>query len=501
MTSIANFNDPEFFRQLEIDAVTRTPSYLAQHVTENFSEKARRYRTRLWKLFDRVALALLAGSIVNAVVMCPPQHGKSEFWSKYFPAWWVGKNPEHRIVLGAYGAQFASGWGRATRDVIREYGPKYFGVSVREDVAAANEWKLAGHEGGMVTAGIDGGIAGRPADLGIADDIIADANSGESVVEKVKAWRWFEEEFSARLQKGGRRVVIMTRRAVDDPIGRILQLVEAGKEKWTVIRLPAIAEENENWPEWGWNRTMGEALIEELHPLDELRATELSKGPNAWAGLYQQRPYPRGGGDLKGEWFVVVEASPVCRREVRAWDLAASESPSAKRTAGMKIGQWRKEGEDFNRYHIEDAVAGRWAPGRRNAIILETAKLDGRDIDIVLEQEPGSGGIAQLEEIKRKLDGFRVYSVVASREGSKEQRADAMAAQAGLGNFTMKRAPWNLDFVQEANSFPAGLIDMIDAAAHGYNHLAGTPGPVRIPKGFTGLAAPGTRVFGTGRPS
>lgn len=470
-------------------------------------------RFDLWKLFDAVAIGLLVGLWSNALMEVPPQHGKSKYWSQAFPVFCQGKLPDSRVVLGAYGAQYAASWGRASRDTMRRVGPDLFGLTVREDVAAANEWKVADLKGervydaGMITAGIEGGVAGRSADVAIADDLIADDASGESKVTKDKVWNWWEAELSARLQKGGKRVMLMTRRAVDDPPGRIRDLIEAKKEVWKVISLPAIAEKDEclefpqmvfqgiTYPAYTWRRKAGAALVPELHPLEELKAVELGRNPHVWAGLYQQRPYPRGGGDLKGEWFIIVEADPACHRWCRAWDLAASESPSAKQTAGVKIGQWRKTGEQSNRYHIADAAAGRWAPGRRNQIIKQTAILDGRGVPIIIEQEPGSGGPAQVEEIRRMLDGWVVVSVPASRDGSKQMRADAMASQAQLGNITLRKAAWNIDFIAEANSFPAGLIDMIDAAAHGYNFLAGGPGPVVIPKSYNPSKVGSPRVF------
>ncbi len=482
-----------------------------------YDSDGRLKRFELWRLFDAVAIGLLVGLWSNALLMTPPQHGKSKYWSQGFPVFCQGKLPDSRVVLGSYGAQYAASWGRAARDTMRRVGPDLFGLTVREDVAAANEWKVVDvkgerrYEAGMITAGIEGGVAGRSADIAIADDLIADDASGESKVVKDKVWNWWEAELSARMQKGGKRIMMMTRRAVDDPPGRILKLIEAEKEVWKVLELPAIAEKDEifefpamkfqgvNYAPYTWRRKAGEPLVPELHPLAELQEVEKGRAPHVWAGLYQQRPYPRGGGDLKGEWFGIIETDPNCPRMVRAWDLAASESPTARQTAGMKIGQWKKSGEDFNRYHIADAVAGRWAPGRRNQIIKQTAIADGHDVEVVIEQEPGSGGIAQIEELKRMLDGYRVHVVVASREGSKQERADAMAAQAGIGNFTMRKAPWNLQFQQEANSFPAGLIDMIDATAHGYNRLAGSRGPVKVPSGFTGLAVPAVRHFGTGR--
>lgn len=435
-------------------------------------------RTRLWALFDRLAVALLCGAIVNLVLMCPPQHGKSQYWSKYFPAWYLSHLPQHRIILASYAAGYATGWGRQARDVIVNHGLEIKDpalamprpLDVREDVSGASEWQLDGHEGGMVTSGYEGGIAGRAAELAIVDDPIKDAAIAASRAEKEKIWAWWEEELSARLQKGGRRVMLMTRRAVDDPIGRILKLHEQGKEKWTIIRLPAIAEEDENWPEWKWSRKAGEPLAAELHPLAELEGVKGARGNHVWAGLYQQRPYPRGGGDFKGEWFKIVDADPAASLKVRAWDLAYSESETAKRTAGVLMTKRRDGG--VNKYHIENIVYGRWGSGRRNEKIVQQAKIDGKGVPIVFEEEGGSGGPTQVDELVRLLDGYRVIRSRAGT-GAKELRADPMASQAEVGNFTIRSAAWNADFVSEMDAFPKGpTIDMVDAAAHAYNWLA-----------------------------
>jgi predicted phage terminase large subunit-like protein len=456
-------------------------------------------RTRLWALFDRIALSILLGITTNVVIMCPPQHGKSQYWSKFFPAWYLKHRPNHRIILGSYAAGYAAGWGRETRDVVMRNGG-LIGSEVRDDVAGASEWKLDGHEGGMITSGYEGGISGRPAELAIVDDPIKDAAVAVSKSEKDKIWHWWEEELSSRLQKNGVRVLLMTRRAVDDPIGRVLKLHEDKKEHWEIIRLPAIAEVDENWPEWRWNRKVGEPLCEELHPIEQLRGIEGAVNPNTWAGLYQQRPYPRGGGDLKSEWFKAVAADPVPIRKCRAWDLAYSESPTAKRTAGILMFQ-SLDGQ-VNRYHIADAKYGRWGPGTRDAKIVQQAKDDGKDVVVVLEEEGGSGGPSQVDELVRKLDGYVVVRSRAAKGGSKEMRAMALGSQAQVGNVTIREAGWNADFHAEADSFPGGpTIDMIDAGAHAYNYLAGSPGPVRVPKGYTGLAVPGQRLFGSGRPS
>jgi predicted phage terminase large subunit-like protein len=456
-----------------------TPALLAETLSEG-----RLRRTALWALFDRVALALRADEVDNVLLSVPPQHGKSEFWSRFFPAWWIAHHPAHRVVLAAYSATYAGKWGRRVRDLFRRH-PDRFGLRVREDVYSRSEWELRDHEGGMVTAGIEGGIAGRPAELAIADDIIADVATAASRVMRDRAWDWWEEELCSRLQRGGKRVLLMTRRAEDDPVGRILELVAGGREQWAVITLPAIAEEDEYWPRWGWSRRRGEALVPELHPLQDLERVREARGQHVWAGLYQQRPYPRGGGDLKSEWFRVVEADPERAAAVRAWDLAGSESKRAKRTAGVLMTK-RQEG-GVGKYHVSDIRVGRWNPGDRDRVIRQTAELDGRGVPVIIEQEPGSGGLAQVAAIVSMLAGWNVKAVPAS--GDKSTRADPLAAQASVGNVTVRLAPWTAEFLAEVDSFPDGpTIDMVDAAAHAFNWLTEHLTEAVIPASFNPMS-------------
>jgi len=55
-----------------------------------------------------------------------------------------------------------------------------FGVGVRQDSHAANRWDIAGHPGGMTTAGVGGAITGRGADLLIIDDPVKSVEEAES---------------------------------------------------------------------------------------------------------------------------------------------------------------------------------------------------------------------------------------------------------------------------------------------------------------------------------
>lgn len=423
-------------------------------------------------LYNRIALALAAGVLSNVIINVQPQTGKSEFWSQMFPTWHLGTFPEQRVVLASYGEGYAAKWGRNCRDLLELYGQKLFNVSVRQDTRAADEWNLLGHRGGMVTAGVGGPLTGQPADLGIIDDPIKDHDEAASQTRKDKVFDWYDAVFSSRFGQAGKKVILMTRWATDDLVGRILERAGQTGEDWKVIRLPAIAEEDENWPELNWKRAKGDVLCPELYNLATMQKREKNTLPFWFATLYQQRPYPREGGEFKSSWFQIVDEVPKLWSTCRSWDLAASEDKRNAQTAGVKMG-FRGVAED-REYYVTDVIADHWLSGPRDKEIKQAAQVDGRGVPVLVEQEPGSGGKAQAEAIVRKLDGFTVKIVIAGSEGSKLLRADPLASAAHAGRVFLKRAPWNEKFLEQVRRFPGGKpIDIIDSAAQGYNHLAG----------------------------
>ncbi len=467
-------------------------------------------RWKIWphiSLYNRVALAIAGAVLSNVIINVQPQTGKSEFWSQYFPSWHLGTYPEQRIILASYGEGYAAKWGRNCRDLMELYGSKLFGVTVRQDTRAADEWNLLGHRGGMVTAGVGGPLTGQAADLGIIDDPIKDHEEAASQARKDAVMDWYDAVFSTRFSEAGKKVILMTRWAEDDLVGRILKRAKETGEPWTVIRLPAIAEEDEDFTDLKanngrslnlqWKRKKGEVLCPERFSRETMEKREKNTLAFWWATLYQQRPYPRDGGEFKASWFQIVDEIPKLDRSCRSWDLAASKDKKNAQTAGVDMGykQVGPEQED-RQYFITDIVADWWESGKRDKEIKQVAVTDGKTKKVLVEQEPGSGGKIQAEAIVRQLDGWPCKIIVAGSEGSKQMRADPMASAAFVGKVFLKRAPWNAEFLEQVRRFPGGKpIDMIDAAAQGYNYLAGTQGPTILPAGYTGVAYPGKHVY------
>jgi predicted phage terminase large subunit-like protein len=108
-------------------------------------------------------------------------------------------------------------------------------------------------------------------------------------------------------------------------------------------------------------------------------------------------------------------------------------------------------------------------------LIERTAALDGRACTISLPQDPGQAGKVQAADFVRSLADYIVQTEVES--GSKQTRAEPVAAQAYHGNLLLKRATWNNDFLDELCMFPASSHDdQVDGLSGAFARFVTTVG-------------------------
>ena len=95
------------------------------------------------KLISNKLKQLEEGEIKRLMVFLPPRSSKSVICSKLFPAWYIGRNPEHEILTVSHSDQLSSDFGRSVRDVVNteEFSKIFSGVQLRSDVRAAGKWK------------------------------------------------------------------------------------------------------------------------------------------------------------------------------------------------------------------------------------------------------------------------------------------------------------------------------------------------------------------------
>lgn len=420
-------------------------------------------------------LAYLDGAITSTIstsgrliVTMPPRHGKSQLCSQYLPAWYLGVFPDREVMLGSYESDFAASWGRKARTVLEEHGPSYFGVKVWQKSSAANRWQLDEQEGGMQTAGVGGPFTGKGADLLIIDDPVKGHKEARSETYRNATWDWYKENAYTRLSPNGAIIVIQTRWHEDDLTGRLLERAQHGGDQWTVVNLPALAEENDPL-----GRKVGEPLWPERYNLNRLlQIKNVDETSYSWSALYQQRPQPPEGGMFKREWFQFVDVLPndPIESAVRYWDLAATKDGGdySAATVVAKIGPL---------FYIDKVVRGQWSSGERQEKMDRIAELDkcsfGDGFVTWLPQDPGAAGkqVAELEARRLSAQGFPAkYELVS---GDKVSRATPFAAACEHGLVRLVRGAWNKTFIDEHCAFDKGRHDdMVDATSSAYNKVA-----------------------------
>ena len=392
------------------------------------------------------------GEIDRLMVFMPPRHGKSELVTVRYMAWRLLRQPTMRGIVAAYNQTLASRFSRSIRRIVGEQ------MQLSDDRTAAHEWDLP-DGGGLRAVGVGAGVTGFGGDLVVIDDPVKSRAEASSAAYRERVWDWYTNDLYTRLQPDAAMVLIMTRWHEDDLAGRLLA---REPERWTVINLPAEAEDGDPL-----GRAMCEPLNAEWFGREKLAEIRGTLG-NAYYALYQQRPQPLEGGLFKRDWFEIVDALPAdAQVEARAryWDRAATAG-GGDWTVGVRMARTRD-----GMYYVEDVVRGQWSPGERDRVMLQTAQMDGADVRIVIEQEPGAAGKDVIAHATRMLAG---YSVKADRvTGSKELRAEPLAAQMQVGNVRVVRARWNADFVDELLAFPTGAHDdQVDAAAGAFQALS-----------------------------
>lgn len=275
-------------------------------------------------------------------------------------------------------------------------------------------------------------------------------------------------------------VVSNTRWHEDDLIGRIERL----EDDWTVINLPAIAEDNDPL-----GRKPGEALNPERYPIEKLYEIRRVLG-RSFNALYQGRPTEQEGEIFKASWFRdhMIKTLPQDGKRryefVRYWDKAASE-----KRGDYTVGVLMARDRSTKTYYILNVVRGQWESVERDRIMLETAAKDQAEyrllgsVRICHEQEPGSAGKDAKNYTNKLLAGFPVKAVKVT--GNKKLRAEPYASQCEAGNVYIMQGSWNEDFIDEHAVFDNGAHDdMVDAASGAFNQLSKGSGFISLGKGL-----------------
>ncbi len=247
--------------------------------------------------------AVTEGRIRDLIINVPPGHAKSLLTAVFWPAWvWIDK-PQTRWVFSAYRADLAMRDSVKCRTLIEsEWYQSRWGdrFGLRDDENQKQRW-ANDRTGYRVIASVGAGT-GERGDVVVIDDPTS-VDQAESDTERKTANEWWTGTMSTRLNdlRTGHRVVIMQRLHEDDLTGN---LEGRGYE---LLMLPQEFEPDRACvTSIGWRdpRTEpGELLWPVKNGAAEIARMKVDLGSYRYAGQYQQRPSPAGGGIFKRFWW------------------------------------------------------------------------------------------------------------------------------------------------------------------------------------------------------
>jgi hypothetical protein len=263
---------------------------------------------------DGAVVAADAGTQRRWIINTPPQEGKSTRICRDAALWLLLRNPDRRIVIASYQQNLAEVSTLGVRRLIETYGARpgdpeennLLGLAVERTPSAAGNWRIAGREGGMIAVGIGSGTTGRPGDVIVVDDPLADAEAADSPVQRRKVIDWWTSVIQTRLVATSIVIVVQTRWNEEDLSGWLIDNDGTGTgrdaPRYEVLSIPAQAEAGDPLGRavGEWLRSARQRSVEEW---EDTRKEVVKGGVRWWFALYQQRPAPPSGDTFKLEWF------------------------------------------------------------------------------------------------------------------------------------------------------------------------------------------------------
>ena len=412
-----------------------------QHVYPGY--KVGPHHLKLIQIFEDIA----AGKKKRVIVNIAPRHGKSELISYLAPAWFLGKYPQKKIIMGSHTADLAVNFGRRVRNLVgsEPYKDIFPQVELQSDSKSASRWGT-NFNGEYFAIGVGGALAGRGADLFIIDDPHSEqeAKTGRPDVF-LPAWEWFQSGPLQRLMPGGAIIVVMTRWSKLDLTGQIITQMDRNDEvdPWEVIEFPAIKDD-------------GTALWPEFWDVEELLSKKAALDIRYWNAQYMQNPVSEEGALIKREWWKIweKESPPQCEFTIMSLDAAQEANNRADFNALTTWGVFFNE--ETNNYAIIllNAIKKRLEYPDLKAMVLEEYREWQPDAFMV---EKKSNGSVLYQEFRRM--GIPVGEFTPGKGQDKIARVNAVSSLFQGGVVYAPDRRWAKEVIEECNDFPAGIND------------------------------------------
>jgi len=427
-----------------------------KHMDPNY--KVGRHHRRLADLLMKME----RGEEDRIGVSVPPRHGKSQMVSIYFPAWYLGRNPDKKVLMVSHTADLAVDFGRKVRNIVDSptYKAIFPTVTLAADSKSAGRWNT--NMGGEYFAcGVGAALAGRGAHFLIVDDPFSEQdvlNGNYEVFERV--YEWFTYGARTRLMPQGKVAIVHTRWHPNDLIGRLAKDMGriTNSDQYEMFEFPAIFNENTEHEK---------ALWPEFYDLEALHRTKASMPLFQWNAQFQQTPTAEEGALVKREWWKRWDQDdpPNCEYVIMTLDAAAEKNTRADFTALLTWAVFNDERYTDGASHIIllNSINVRVEFHELKELALREYK-DWQPDSFIVEKK--SSGTPLFQELRRM--GIPVSEFTPHRgTGDKIARINAISDifRSGMVWYPAGRK-WAEEVVEQVAAFPASdHDDMVDCVS------------------------------------
>jgi predicted phage terminase large subunit-like protein len=410
--------------------------------------------------------------LYDLIINVSPGSTKSTIFSVMLPGYIWTKKPSLSFIGGSYSSNLALDLGLRNRDLIlsEKYLDTYPNVRLRPDQSAKSEF-MNTKRGKRISVGVGGSITGKHGDIIVIDDPL-DPTRAVSETSLETANKWMSGTLPTRKKDKAitPTILIMQRLHQNDCSANMIERarkaakLEGGKPKIKHICIPAEITDKIKPP--NLRSFYKNGLMDPIRLSRSVLNEAQAEGDYIYSGQFLQWPIPAGGLMFETEKITLASPPRHWKMRVRFWDNAVSKNKRAAYTVGVLMGR-----DEYDIYWILDVIRKRLKTGERETLKKKTAQLDGKEIIIGIEQEPGSAGVDQAVNTVKNLAGYRVK--VVKPTGDKVVRADAFSVQVNFGNVRMVPAEWNSIYTNELDFFPESTYkDQVDASSGAFNLLA-----------------------------
>lgn len=411
---------------------------------------------------------VICSDVRRLMILFPIQHGKSFLTSDRVPSYALGVEPRSHNLLTAFGSSLA---GRAhinnRRHIESEYWQKTFGYRIGEKSTQSELlMDVPGQDGrnSLISAPINGSIAGHSVDLCVCDDECR--NRADALSPTIR--QTIKDNFFSVIAPRSKKIIFTTTPwHLDGLAYSILRQARENKAvpQWRVLVMAATNDDGRS--SYLEDTATGQreyfdpypALWPEVHPRSELDELKATLPEPIWAALYQMAPTM--GGDClfpRSKWGTLGNAAPI---QVNwAWDFHSGKTGAGNDyTVGVCVALM-----NTGRYAVLDLFRGRPDFGMMKQLVFMkwSETWDKYRLMPNVFIEDASAGTQILQEIANynltRDSLVRPIPVLPTR--NKTIRAEAIASAQNNGTVDLPAdAVWKEHFVRELEEFPLSEHD------------------------------------------